>query len=725
MIKRIEISNFRSLLGKSSDDGADTSLEVDDAITILIGPNEAGKTNILSGIRLLGNESPILPEDLSNYGEGYEGRSHSEIDILRLELDHENSNISEPVDRNRIPWLHGPFTPGDLLNIREQIPIEEFQSDNYIVATIAADGTPEIIRRASGSHEIDFVEPENGWTQEQEPLVSEYPMPLDEFLTVRQNALDCLMRWFVKNVYQIQELTDPILGENPAEREEELTIEQRVEEIAEEFGSSDIGARANPGSELDGDEEGTRDISPIEIAEEASRLLTAQTRLSTSDNPIDDLPLIINQMNINRAQTEYDILKHQDSPVVSGLFKLGSIRLDSYDSYGSSELKDDLDFACEELSRFMNSFWEFDHKRSDRRDEIEEPSESRYQFTYELDSTRLSLFLKDGETTKSELGRRSDGMRWIVTFLLSVLGRTIARERRSIVLLDDPGIHLHPEAEKKLLRAFDYIVPAAQVVFSTHSPALIDQREPDRLRIIKHSSNSEQQGTTVTNDIVEDRVDDGQVDALSTARQALGWHLSDSLFSGEPTVLVEGTTDKRYFELFNQFFLIDEDREYLEQDTAFLDSGGEKITFLSKILQHEEATHVLLRDDDKLGEECSPDIEDRTLYYRDVDIDGLDVDYSLEVEDLIQIDVMSETLEEMYPDDLNIERFRGQIEAPDRPILDLANDCLPDEKSVDKGELSKHIRNKIREGLRENTGEYERTADRFETVIAELKQLLG
>lgn len=147
------------------------------------------------------------------------------------------------------------------------------------------------------------------------------------------------------------------------------------------------------------------------------------------------------------------------------------------------------------------------------------------------------------------LGTRSRGFVWFFSFLAwySQLRR---RGESLILLLDEPGLFLHAKAQEDLLRYFeDELRPYHQVIYTTHSPFMVDPRRFDRVRIVQDLSidadinelAEEQDGTQVTADVLE-----ATTDSLFPLQGALGYEIYQTLFIGPNSLVVEGVSDLLY-----------------------------------------------------------------------------------------------------------------------------------------------------------------------------------
>ena len=113
-----------------------------------------------------------------------------------------------------------------------------------------------------------------------------------------------------------------------------------------------------------------------------------------------------------------------------------------------------------------------------------------------------------------------------------------------VLLLDEPGLSLHGRAQADLLRFFEEkLAPHHQIVYSTHSPFMVPASAFDRVRIVEDKVEVRGQrriplGTKVREDVLE-----LDPDTLFPLQGALGYEITQSLFVGKHTLLVEGPSD--------------------------------------------------------------------------------------------------------------------------------------------------------------------------------------
>jgi predicted ATPase len=142
---------------------------------------------------------------------------------------------------------------------------------------------------------------------------------------------------------------------------------------------------------------------------------------------------------------------------------------------------------------------------------------------------------------------RSRGFVWFFSFFAYFSDIEVDENRATIILLDEPGLNLHATAQGDFLRFIEQRLAKEQghqVIYSTHSPFLIDPRHIDRVRTVTDVDN---EGTKVTSEVF--KTDSETVFPL---QGALGYDLAQTLFVGPDCLLVEGPSDLLYLQLLSQ-----------------------------------------------------------------------------------------------------------------------------------------------------------------------------
>lgn len=143
-----------------------------------------------------------------------------------------------------------------------------------------------------------------------------------------------------------------------------------------------------------------------------------------------------------------------------------------------------------------------------------------------------------------DIGQRSRGFLWFFSFLAAF--SEYARDKSpKIILLDEPGLSLHATAQADLLRYIeDELAPHHQVIYTTHSPFMIDAAHIERCRTVE---DKQEEGTKITADVLRA----GQ-ETMFPLLAAIGVDLAQTLLIGPHQLLVEGPSDLLYLAVLSE-----------------------------------------------------------------------------------------------------------------------------------------------------------------------------
>ncbi|MGW5742402.1 ATP-dependent nuclease [Amycolatopsis sp. NPDC003861] len=232
---------------------------------------------------------------------------------------------------------------------------------------------------------------------------------------------------------------------------------------------------------------------------------------------------------------------------------------------GEQALVSLLRIAGSELEDFLA---QDNHERLIRRQENANASISREVFKYWRQSTDLVVKL---EVLSPEVGakapldqgpilqirvfsnrhgvsvpfdERSRGFVWFFSFLAYFTDLEDSAKQQLVLLLDEPGLSLHGRAQEDLLRLIDErLAPKHQVLYSTHSPFMVSADQLHRLRTV---IDYDEIGTKISSEIFK-----ADEDTAFPLYAALGIGMTQSLFIGEHTLLLEGPSDLIYLDVLS------------------------------------------------------------------------------------------------------------------------------------------------------------------------------
>ena len=184
----------------------------------------------------------------------------------------------------------------------------------------------------------------------------------------------------------------------------------------------------------------------------------------------------------------------------------------------------------------------------------------------------ISIY-NDNHRVSVPLSERSAGFIWFFSFL-SQFKQLKKTAGNAIILLDEPGLTLHGKAQSDLLRYIEErLLPEHQVIFTTHSPFMVPAERMADVRIVEDVVKYEKKKPVVLGTKVSADVLSVDKDTLFPLQGALGYEITQSLFIGKNTLLVEGPSDILYLQAFSAA-LKSRKREGLNPRWVICPSGG-------------------------------------------------------------------------------------------------------------------------------------------------------
>lgn len=171
---------------------------------------------------------------------------------------------------------------------------------------------------------------------------------------------------------------------------------------------------------------------------------------------------------------------------------------------------------------------------------------------------------------------RSTGFVWFFSFLVWFSQLKDEYGDNLLILLDEPGLGLHAKAQQDLLRYIrDRLEPRYQVVYTAHSPFMVDPENLLRVRTVEDVLVEDEHGRVreVLGTKVGDEVLSTDADTVFPLQAALGYDITQTLFVGEHTLIVEGPSDLLYIQWFSHQ-LNSQGRGGLDRRWTICPSGG-------------------------------------------------------------------------------------------------------------------------------------------------------
>ena len=143
--------------------------------------------------------------------------------------------------------------------------------------------------------------------------------------------------------------------------------------------------------------------------------------------------------------------------------------------------------------------------------------------------------------------QRSKGTRWFISFFLQLRASSIENEK-FIFLLDEPGANLHEKAQADVLKLIEKIRSTIPVVYSTHSPHLMNEQSFHRILAVERDPDQMEHPTRV---IGAHALGAASRDTLSPIFTMMGVSLSrQTSIRQHNNVILEEVSSHYYFKAF-------------------------------------------------------------------------------------------------------------------------------------------------------------------------------
>lgn len=273
-----------------------------------------------------------------------------------------------------------------------------------------------------------------------------------------------------------------------------------------------------------------------------------------------------------------------------------------------------------------------------------------YRFRFEADGGHFRIWVSDDRRPEEvELEGRSTGLQWFLSFYLVFLVESDDTHSGCILLLDEPGLSLHPLAQRDLSEFFAGLAQHNQLLYTTHSPFLVDADRLDRARKVYVAPD----GTSkATSDLGSDGGDITQRGAGYAVHAALGLSVAEGLLIGCEAIVVEGASDQHYLTAI-KLMLINHGKLKAGREFVFPPAGGAKgIKAVASILGGRDGVlPVAFLDSDEQGTKFAEALRSglyMTCSSRVLQVGEYISIQGAEIEDLIPSEVIVKAVDRMF-----------------------------------------------------------------------------
>lgn len=276
-------------------------------------------------------------------------------------------------------------------------------------------------------------------------------------------------------------------------------------------------------------------------------------------------------------------LSTEEYKIAKALFELSGLQIADIQNENNFEVfKAQLEATSNTITDDMFEYWTT-NQNLEIRFEIEHTSSNVRYLNIRIYNSkhRVTLPLKN----------RSKGFLWFFSFLVWFSKIQGKKDSKYILLLDEPGLSLHASAQHDLLRFIDEkLAPEYQVIYTTHSPFMIDSLKLNEVRTVYDTQNPK------IGSVVSDAVEEKDSDTLFPLQAALGYTIAQNLYVSPKNLLIEGISDLVYLNHFSTV-LKEKGRQGLADDVTLVPVGGaDKIATFISLMRGNELSSVCLLD---------------------------------------------------------------------------------------------------------------------------------
>ncbi len=220
----------------------------------------------------------------------------------------------------------------------------------------------------------------------------------------------------------------------------------------------------------------------------------------------------------------------------------------------------------------------------------------------------LMFWIRDNNGRLSPV-QRSKGVKWFISFYLK-LEATAKNNKKRIFLIDEPGANLHASAQKDILAVFEKQKKTMQIIFTTHSPYLLDIEKVYRVLAVERADTEEDKSETKI--ISFQNLGSANIDTLLPLYTNMGVDIShQTVISKDRNILLEEISALFYFKGFWKLFGRTEKINFLPA------TGCTNVPTLANLMLGWGLSFSIVLDDDSHGRKVFKELKESKVCKED------------------------------------------------------------------------------------------------------------
>ena len=263
---------------------------------------------------------------------------------------------------------------------------------------------------------------------------------------------------------------------------------------------------------------------------------------------------------------------------------------------------DMIESKCKKLNSELQKYW---HQTVGKKDKIEvilELKNHPIEITDKQGKPYLTFWIRDKNGRLSPV-QRSKGVKWFISFYLKLEATAKIGKSSRIFLIDEPGANLHAKAQKDILSVFEKQKENLQIIFTTHSPYLLDIDKVYRVLAVERTDTEDEKSETKV--LSFQNLGSANVDTLLPLYTNMGVDVSNqSVICKDKNVLLEEISAFFYLKGFWKIFEKEEKVNFLPA------TGCPNLPLLSNLMLGWGLSFSVLVDDDSHGRKVYKELKE-------------------------------------------------------------------------------------------------------------------
>lgn len=319
----------------------------------------------------------------------------------------------------------------------------------------------------------------------------------------------------------------------------------------------------------------------------------------------------------------------QEADIVKDFLKITNIKLDRLMQYQNNflEMKNEKEKELKRFWKDLNIIWK-QYLGEDRFI----PKIDFDIITYNPSNTEIQIspinkpgdiYLKFSIEDKNghfQISQRSLGFKLYLSIFIALKAAQV-ENKNIVLLLDEPGVNLHPNGQRSLLKLFEQLKSNIDIIYTTHSSFLIDINHVYRILTVENIENENEEHITKIEKY--NTLGNTSYDTLLPLYNSIGMNIShQEVIKKNRNLLIEEISAFYYIKVFWELLYQDKELNILPL------SGASKTLDISLLLIGWGLDHTILVDGDNEGKKVIKKLNDKKIYPKErlltIDYEGIE-----------------------------------------------------------------------------------------------------